>query len=716
MSRITIQWWRRRRQDAPLARPAAPTATALTPTSVTLSWAFGGVASHILERSADQAAWTEVYSGSDHTFTSTGLTESTVYYWRVTDVNGALKSEPSPVLSTLTPPTPTTSPAAPAAPTAGTVTTTSVTLTWAAVATATAYTLERALASAPNTWTVRYTGSELAFTDTGLTAGTAYIYRLAATNGAGTSAYSPTRAVTTATPDPVPDAPALPESSNVASTTATVSWTAVTGATSYTLQRSTNQTQWTTAYTGVNRTFAATALAASTTYYWRVSASNTSGTSAYSPIHSFTTRAVATGNVQPFSSKELWMRYGVQTFPHFQTRVYGRDPGAVPAYMGIVVDMGCAYVRMGAGGKLALEGQKEQIAIMQKNDIKFIGTVVGETFAATNAEMATLRADLEYIRDTPAVAKLCIGIESINEPNHNRGLNPPPVPTDWAFRAVEVNRVISEVMRSTSALDHAVRCGPALHDGAAANSYKTMTPAYHAEHGGKQHWHQLVAEGVLDYIDIQVTHSYPSGDVPLTNYVAREELVTSAYGLHPDGSGRNYPMWVNEWGYKNWRDIQYISPEAMQYYDDRAIFIFGIERDVPLSRFELLDDPEQTDVQHTFGIVASHSYDPALWVNKPSVRRIKAVLQELKDPGPDYQPDKITLTVDKNGNNSVHWHVTAKRDGSATLWAWNDNPVWDKGTKTMINVPDVTITVTDSIGTRQLAVGKDVRSYPVGRR
>jgi hypothetical protein len=75
---------------------------------------------------------------------------------------------------------------------------------------------------------------------------------------------------------------------------ATLSWNAVTGADSYTLQVSTDQNFSTTVVNqrGVTTTsLAMTSLLNSTTYHWRVSATNSAGTSDYSAPRSFSTSA-----------------------------------------------------------------------------------------------------------------------------------------------------------------------------------------------------------------------------------------------------------------------------------------------------------------------------------------------------------------------------------------------------------------------------------------
>lgn len=84
-------------------------------------------------------------------------------------------------------------------------------------------------------------------------------------------------------------------SSAITTTGATVSWTAVSGATSYTLQYKTaTATTWTTVSGITTTSRALTGLTAGTTYNYQVSATCASGTSAYSTAASFITTATTT--------------------------------------------------------------------------------------------------------------------------------------------------------------------------------------------------------------------------------------------------------------------------------------------------------------------------------------------------------------------------------------------------------------------------------------
>jgi hypothetical protein len=88
--------------------------------------------------------------------------------------------------------------------------------------------------------------------------------------------------------------PASLTSSSITSSSATLSWGAVSGATGYTLQvKPSTSTTWT-SYNVTSNSANVTGLTASTTYNWQVRTTCSSGTSAYSVGTNFTTLAVTT--------------------------------------------------------------------------------------------------------------------------------------------------------------------------------------------------------------------------------------------------------------------------------------------------------------------------------------------------------------------------------------------------------------------------------------
>jgi hypothetical protein len=112
-------------------------------------------------------------------------------------------------------------PAAPAgtAP-VGTATATSVQISWSAVSGATSYVIQRATGAA-GTFANAGTSTTTSFTDNGLTANTAYRYRVAAANSAGQGAFGSEITVTTAT-----EGTAGPQRVDVtANITANTTWT-----------------------------------------------------------------------------------------------------------------------------------------------------------------------------------------------------------------------------------------------------------------------------------------------------------------------------------------------------------------------------------------------------------------------------------------------------------------------------------------------------------
>ncbi len=173
--------------------PAAPTGLTATGSNaqVALSWtASSGATSYNVYRgtaSGGESA-TAVATGITTTsYTNTGLTNGTAYYYKVAALNASGTSAQSSEASA----TPTSG--VPAAPTGLTATAGNalVALSWTASSGATSYNVYRGTASGGESATAIATGiTTTSYTNTGLTNGTAYYYKVAALNASGTSAQS----------------------------------------------------------------------------------------------------------------------------------------------------------------------------------------------------------------------------------------------------------------------------------------------------------------------------------------------------------------------------------------------------------------------------------------------------------------------------------------------------------------------------------------------
>lgn len=228
----------------------------------------------------------------------TGLADGTSYYYVVTAVNSAGESVDSvQVAATTLPATP--APTVPAVPTSVSATggANQATISWPAVNGASSYNLYWSTTSGvTKTNGTKVAGVTSPYVKTALTAGTTYYFIVTAVNTIGESAASAqTSATTSAAPPALPAAPTGVTASGGVSQVS-LSWSPVSGATSYNLYWSVTPGVTKTSGTKITNVvspYVQTGLAAGTTYYYVVTAVSSAGEGSASVQASASTSAPA---------------------------------------------------------------------------------------------------------------------------------------------------------------------------------------------------------------------------------------------------------------------------------------------------------------------------------------------------------------------------------------------------------------------------------------
>jgi fibronectin type 3 domain-containing protein len=198
----------------PAGVPAAPsilTAAVASATQINLGWTdnSNNENNFVVERSFTNS-FTAVTSitlpANQTTYSDMGLTTGTTYFYRVKATNAIGSSGYSNTVST----TPDTAPAAPSNLSATAASTTQINLAWTDNSNNESnFVLQRSLTNAFTAVTsFTLPANQIVYSDTGLTAGTAYFYRVKATNAVGSSTYSNPPASATTNPAPLTITPA----------------------------------------------------------------------------------------------------------------------------------------------------------------------------------------------------------------------------------------------------------------------------------------------------------------------------------------------------------------------------------------------------------------------------------------------------------------------------------------------------------------------------
>jgi len=274
--------------NPPIA-PVASGASSITAISFTANWnTTSGATGYRLDVATD-SSFTSMISGYNNkdvtnvtSYSISGLTAATGYWYRVRAYNTGGTSGDSNVINLSTLPNP---PAAPVATTAIGISATGFSAIWNTSVSATGYRLDVATDSGFSSMVSGYNNKDVtnvtSYAVSGLTAATNYWYRVRAYNAGGTSGDSNSINPTTL-PNP-PVAPVATAATGISATGFSAFWNASVGATGYRLDVATDS-GFTSMVSGFNNkdvsnvtSYSISGLTAATGYWYRVRAYNTGG-------------------------------------------------------------------------------------------------------------------------------------------------------------------------------------------------------------------------------------------------------------------------------------------------------------------------------------------------------------------------------------------------------------------------------------------------------
>jgi fibronectin type 3 domain-containing protein len=276
--------------SAPSA-PTSVTATAQSSSSISVSWnsVSGASGYRVYRATSSYGSYSQIASPTTTSYTNTGLSASTTYYYKVSAYNSAGESAQSSydyaTTSSSSSSGDSTKPSTPTGVKATVQSSSSISVSWNSVSGAISYKIYRGLSAS-------YTPSETpvtsaSYTFTGLDSNTTYYFRITAINSNGESSQSSAvSAKTQAPPLQKPNAPyGSPVVNSQTTTSLTIGWPASSNATDYKLYRATGDSNsFTVVYTGSATTYRNTGVTSGVTYKYKVTATNSAGESEFSDV------------------------------------------------------------------------------------------------------------------------------------------------------------------------------------------------------------------------------------------------------------------------------------------------------------------------------------------------------------------------------------------------------------------------------------------------
>lgn len=269
--------------------PTSITITNLTASTATVNWAavLGATAYNLQYKLSSATTWTIINNITTNSRILSNLLANNSYQVQVKTVCSSTNSSgyATPVsftTNTCNVPTPIT---------ITNIQANSATINWTAVPGAASYGLQYKL-STSSTWTILNNLSGTNYTLANLLANSSYQIKIrTACSSSSYSGYSTVLSFTTnsANTSSSCTAPSNVSFSQVNTSSENLTWGAVSGASSYTLQYRPTNGSWTTVNNVANNSYVLTGLSAGTVYQFQVQAVCSSGLSNYSSIYSFTT-------------------------------------------------------------------------------------------------------------------------------------------------------------------------------------------------------------------------------------------------------------------------------------------------------------------------------------------------------------------------------------------------------------------------------------------
>jgi Zn-dependent metalloprotease/uncharacterized protein YjdB len=273
--------------------PASPKAVSAAYDSIKISWAAAGGASgyDVYRSTSSTGTYTFVASTSSTSYINTKLTTNKTYYYKIKSYNTAGTSKLYGSFSSVVSTKPI--PAVPTSVKAASNSYNSIKVSWIAVSGASGYEVYRSTSST-GTYSKVSTTSALSYTNTGLTTGKSYYYKVRAYRTVGTmKVYSSYCSVVSS--KPVPAVPSSVKAVLSAYNSIKTSWGAVSGASGYQVYRATSSTgSYTLLSTTTSTSYTNKSLTTNKTYYYKIRAYKTVGSTkiygSYSAVVSASTR------------------------------------------------------------------------------------------------------------------------------------------------------------------------------------------------------------------------------------------------------------------------------------------------------------------------------------------------------------------------------------------------------------------------------------------